>query len=275
MENIFRLRSAALSRCLEPLIGLVRVALRGGARSAMAGYGSAAGAGPGRPSPVRGGGADGHAPQVPARVRGARVPTAGSPGNARGASGERRGDAGVGRLRPRRARGRGRGGHIQPKELTRVVEFGDPDDFDTCRARPRGRGAGVGEMSSRTPPTFRTSTQAEASEASASWTRRGSPFPSDARHVQGQMDAGHALGPDGERRGAPPGTCFPHARVSRRGGVGAACPVPARGDLRGAQAVVGEASIRDGEHLTTTSTSGWRACTWSSSAAAMLGESRS
>ena len=179
----------------------------------------------------------------------------GLPGTRGDASGGWRGDAGGGaRLGVHGAHADAGAADISSlKELTRVVEFGDPDDFDdpsgaSAGTRRGGRGGGLANA------TDVSDVDAKA-EASASWTRASfpAPFPSDVSGTyKGKWTLVSALGPDGERSGRSTGNPLPgmHAFLDE-GGVGSAVlQLRSRWDpARRVQAVVGEASIRDGAYI--------------------------
>ena len=197
----------------------------------------------------------------------------GLPGTRGGASGERRGDAGGGaRLGVHGAHADAGAADISSlKELTRVVEFAARTISTTRRARPRGRGAGRrGDVLANATDVSYVDAKAEASKASASWTRASfpAPFPSDVSGTyKGKWTLVSALGPDGERSGRATGNPLPgmHAFLDE-GGVGAAVlQLRSRWDpARRVQAVVGEASIRDGAYISDDDQhQAGRACTWS------------
>ena len=129
----------------------------------------------------------------------------GLPGTRGGASGERRGDAGGGaRLGVHGAHADAGAADISSlKELTRVVEFGDPDDFDDPSGASAGtrRGDGGGGLANATDGSDVSDVDDETS-ASAPWTRASfpAPFPSDISGTfKGRWTLVSALGRDGER----------------------------------------------------------------------------
>ena len=173
-----------------------------------------------------------------------------------GASGWR-GDAGGG------ARGRVRGVHADAgaadisslKELTRVVDFGDPDDFDdpevgeSAGTRRGGQGGGFANATD----VSEDGVSDDASEAS--WTRASfpAPFPSDISGTfKGRWTLISALGPDGQSSKRATGKPLPgmHAFLDEGGAGAVVLQLRSRWDpARRVQSVTGEASIRDGAYI--------------------------
>ena len=181
----------------------------------------------------------------------------GLPGTRGGAAGWR-GDAGGG------ARGSVRGVHADAgaadisslKELTRVVEFGDPDDFDDPSGASAGtrRGDGGGGLANATDVSDVSDVDDETS-ASAPWTRASfpAPFPSDISGTfKGRWTLVSALGRDGERTKGSTAPPLPdmHAYLDEGGAGTVVLQLRSRWDpARRVQAVAGEASIRDGAYI--------------------------
>ena len=179
----------------------------------------------------------------------------GLPGTRGGAS-DWRGDAGGG------ARGRVGGVHEDAgaadisslKELTRVVDLGDPDDFDdpsgaSAGTRHGGRGGGLANA------TDVSEDDDVLDGVSAPWTRASfpAPFPSDISGTfKGRWTLISALGPDGKRSKRATGKPLPgmHAFLDEGGAGTVVLQLRSRWDpARRVQAVAGEVSIRDGAYI--------------------------
>jgi hypothetical protein len=142
------------------------------------------------------------------------------------------------------------------KELTRVVEFGDPDDFEDPSGASAGtrRGDGGGGLANATDVSDVSDVDDETS-ASAPWTRASfpAPFPSDISGTfKGRWTLVSALGRDGERTKGSTAPPLPdmHAYLDEGGAGTVVLQLRSRWDpARRVQAVAGEASIRDGAYI--------------------------